>query len=255
MKNLLNTAMIGLFLCFTSINLIAQRMKNVVEFYSESMELVQEQDGYFAYKTYTIDKKGRKSGLSQMYTSNNVLIERIEYKKDRIIGEVLQYNSSNKTIESGKYTGNKKVGLWEVRSLENEILEILAFNENGEKVGVLGPKDTTATIIESTKDVDTEPSFPGGQQEWLEYQRAAIQPTMDTKAGTAAVKMILWQDGSFSNIIPDPSKNTPNFPLTGQLIRLFKNSPKWIPAMKDGKAIPYVMTFSMSITIRRKGIN
>lgn len=226
-----------------------------MEYYNENMELVQEQDGYFAYKTYTIDKKGRKRGLSQMYTSNNVLIERIEYKKDRIIGEVLQYNSSNKTIESGKYASNKKVGLWEVRSLDNEILETLAYNEKGEKVGVLGPKDTNAAIINSKKEVDTPPFFPGGQQKWTEYQRAAIQPTMGSKGGTAAIKMVIWQDGSISNIVPDPSKNTPNFSLTDQLIRLFKNSPKWIPAMKDGKAVPFVMTYSMSMTVTRERVN
>jgi protein TonB len=92
----------------------------------------------------------------------------------------------------------------------------------------------------SCNQKDTLPQFPGGDGEWRKYLERSInrdipvddnvQPGCYTIKGSFQVDA----DGSISDI--QLLKN--DFPkMSAEIIRVIKNSPKWLPVVKNGKAV------------------
>lgn len=86
--------------------------------------------------------------------------------------------------------------------------------------------------------VETEASFPGGQQAWIKYITGKIQASIDTftKAdyGTCVVRFIVNTDGTVSDVQATTMKGTQ---LAAISINAIKDGPKWIPASQNGHTV------------------
>lgn len=86
--------------------------------------------------------------------------------------------------------------------------------------------------------VEQKPSFPGGPQKWSEYVKENVKYPDGAKAnnlqGIVFVTFVVERDGS----ITDPKiLRGIGDPCDEEAKRLIKNSPKWNPAMQDGKVV------------------
>lgn len=237
----------------------AQKTTDIVEYYNANLELISQSDNYFAVKKYRIDKKGRIRGKLEIHTSNGVLIESKEYKKGKLLdGERTYYSSKDSIIYTGYEENDIKYGFWTLSNLKGRQIKKVVYDEKGVLIGELGVKDENEPILSFNDQIDRSPSYPGGNKKWAEYQRSVVQTPVnssDFKSGQCTVKFIIWQDGSISNITIDPSKTTPNFFLTNQLINAIAKGGNWIPAFKDSKPVPYVNQLSMSTKVSKSRTN
>jgi protein TonB len=113
----------------------------------------------------------------------------------------------------------------------------------------------TAMAQDSTKVVTTagvqrvvnrEPRFKkGGRQGFVNYIKEALGPAayINNNDGVAIVTFLVQKDGTITDV-----KMTQGIEkvLNQSIIRVVKESPKWIPAYKDGKPIATVYTFKIS---------
>jgi N-acetylmuramoyl-L-alanine amidase len=88
--------------------------------------------------------------------------------------------------------------------------------------------------------VEVNPQFTGGQQAWLKFLQANIKSNIPVdngaKAGkyTVVLKFIVNADGTLSNIT---CENDPGFGTCTEALRFIKSTPKWQPAVQNGKKV------------------
>ncbi|MDO6435521.1 energy transducer TonB [Flavitalea sp. BT771] len=101
--------------------------------------------------------------------------------------------------------------------------------------------DTThrqyVTTVQPFTKVEIESEFPGGPKAWLEFLNSHfVYPKKAYKReiqGTVVLQFIVERDGSLSSIVAltgDPL-------LQEEALRVIKESPKWIPAVQDGRKV------------------
>ena len=101
--------------------------------------------------------------------------------------------------------------------------------------------DTTYTKLDTTlktfTKVEIESEFPGGPHAWLEFLNSHMKyPKKAVKKeiqGTVVLQFIVEKDGSLSSITAltgDPI-------LQEAALKVIKESPKWIPAVQDGRHV------------------
>ena len=90
--------------------------------------------------------------------------------------------------------------------------------------------------------VDKEATFPGGSQAWKRFLTHNLRADVPTEHGapsgnyTIVVSFLVNKKGKLSQI---RAGNNPGYGTAEEVIRLIKQSPDWIPAMKDGKLALY----------------
>lgn len=86
--------------------------------------------------------------------------------------------------------------------------------------------------------VETEASFPGGQNGWVKYITRQIQAAIDTFTnadyGTCVVRFIVNTDGTVSDVQATTMKGTR---LATISMNAIKDGPKWIPASQNGHTV------------------
>jgi TonB family protein len=96
------------------------------------------------------------------------------------------------------------------------------------------------------KDPEQMPQFPGGQDAWRRYLSTVLRyPEAAQNAGAQGpvkIEFIVHENGDISNV---KALNDPGYGLAEEAERIIKKSPKWIPAVLDGKNV----TANTSITI------
>lgn len=92
------------------------------------------------------------------------------------------------------------------------------------------------------KAVEKKAVFKGGNSKLREYifQNLNVPESVDSFSGRVIVNFVITQDGSIEDITVKP--NVP-IELETEIIRVFKNMPKWIPAQSDGKNLRMRNTF------------
>ena len=101
------------------------------------------------------------------------------------------------------------------------------FSQNTESAGTL-----EAPIYEP-KEVDKMPDFPGGIIKFYQYVGNDYKLPTEDKSGKIYTKFVIEIDGSISNIqvVRDEVGGA------SEAIKLFRNSPKWIPGEKNGEKV------------------
>jgi N-acetylmuramoyl-L-alanine amidase len=87
--------------------------------------------------------------------------------------------------------------------------------------------------------VETEASFPGGEDAWVKYISSALKTNIDDlkkegKSGTCLVQFIVNKDGSIREAEALTMKGTK---LAETVINAIKNGPQWNPAMQNGRKV------------------
>lgn len=96
----------------------------------------------------------------------------------------------------------------------------------------------------------TQPSFPGGQKAFYKFLGKNLKWPGDTEAtGKVIVSFYIEADGRLVNFKIDKGMSRE---FDSAAIRVLKKSPKWIPAMKDGKAIRIKYSVPINFTLSEK---
>lgn len=89
-------------------------------------------------------------------------------------------------------------------------------------------------------DYDSPAVFKDGvsfYQAWI-YPRFNYKESMMGKNAVVHYEFTIGEDGKISNVT---ITSTTNEDFSNELVKVIKRSPKWTPAMKDGKPVPYTI--------------
>ena len=114
------------------------------------------------------------------------------------------------------------------RTLLSAIMIIVCVTLNAQN-----SKVDTSQVFTS---VDKLPEFPGGSDKFKEYIDKNIKNTIRkiNKSGFVVVISTVEKDGNFTNIKAIKSLNTESDSIA---VNIVSKTPKWLPAMKDGKPV------------------
>jgi hypothetical protein len=108
--------------------------------------------------------------------------------------------------------------------------------------------DSTATV--SFADVDTPPTFPGGQQAIAQFiMKNFTWPIEAQKAGLSGriyLAFVIERDGSLSNmkVLRDLGMGT-----GAEALRVLKLMPKWNPGIEKGEPVRVAFTLPLSLSV------
>lgn len=111
------------------------------------------------------------------------------------------------------------------------------------------PKQTESDTIEEEPikyiRVEKEAVYKGGSSKMREYifQNLNVPESAQNSSWKVIVSFVITQDGSIEDITVKP--NVP-IELETEIIRVFKNMPKWTPAQSDGKNVKMRKTCPIS---------
>jgi hypothetical protein len=125
---------------------------------------------------------------------------------------------------------------------DNGVIEVSLKTGKSIKEVTLQPKsiDTVPKKQPVFSKVETEPSIDRAQ--WTAFLRKNLQPIIDQaavkgiKPGTYVVKLkfIVNLDGTITDI---KALNDPGYDLASTTVAFVKDSPRWMPATQNGKAV------------------
>jgi hypothetical protein len=87
---------------------------------------------------------------------------------------------------------------------------------------------------------NTEAMFPGGTEAWLQFIAANIRSQIPVKRNAPVgeykviIRFVVYKDGSIGNVVAETHWG---YGIEEEIIRLVKNSPRWIPARVKGKPV------------------
>jgi periplasmic protein TonB len=100
-------------------------------------------------------------------------------------------------------------------------------------------------------DIQEFPSFPGGDEEWMNFIVQNIQyPRMAIESGTSGtvfLKFVIEPDGSISNV---SSIRPLGFGCDEEAVRVLKMLKKWNPGKQNGKAVRVWFTLPIKFTLQ-----
>ena len=94
-------------------------------------------------------------------------------------------------------------------------------------------------------DVEVKPEFKGGVADFYKFIAKNFKmPDEEGLNGKIIVEFVIEKDGSISNInvIQDIGYGTDK-----ETVRVFENSPKWIPGKKNGEVVRTLYTIPITI--------
>jgi len=98
--------------------------------------------------------------------------------------------------------------------------------------------------------VSPAPSFPGGEKAYGKFLEKNLKwPNQDDVQGRVIISFIVEKDGSLTNFKVERSLGKD---FDAEALRVLRKSPKWIPAMENGKAIRCRYTLPINFTIVEK---
>jgi beta-lactamase regulating signal transducer with metallopeptidase domain len=161
------------------------------------------------------------------------------------INEINQNNIDNINVIKGKEAvekyGDKGVyGVVEINTKKN-------MQVGGE--AITGDKDIVFTKAE------TQPEFPGGNEEWKKYLMQHLNGKITLSDGWAPglyevmLQFIVHTDGSITDI---STTNYQGSKTAQHCIDLIKKSPKWTPAMQNGKKVAAYLKQPITFNIEKK---
>ncbi len=116
------------------------------------------------------------------------------------------------------------------------------------------PAEVLSDTIKTEKDVQVEAQFPGGKKAWLKYLEKNLHASLPAVYGapkgvyTVVLSFIVEEDGKISNIV---IIDNPGYGTALEAARVIMKSPKWIPAIKDGRNVKYREVQSISFEVSR----
>jgi len=88
--------------------------------------------------------------------------------------------------------------------------------------------------------VEVEAAFPGGDEAWIKFLQSHLDPTVPTRMKAPKGKYTVWiqfivnKDGK---VFDFKALTTNGYGMEKEVIRILKKSPKWKPAIQDGRPV------------------
>lgn len=207
---------------------------------------------------------GKFTGLETDYYHNGNIYNIKDYKSDGKVsfvecrdstgkilsengkGTWLEYNSNFKdTTAKGEIINGRMNGIWTGKTDDSG--EFRNVYENG----VLTQHDAYKKFEVSPADYANAkpgavPAFPGGIETFYKFLAKTIRYPKEARdagiQGKVVISFMVETDGSLSDMKIERSVHAT---IDGEALKVMRLSPKWIPAMKDGK--PVRMQYSVPI--------
>ena len=96
-------------------------------------------------------------------------------------------------------------------------------------------------------EISNYPEFPGGLEEFFKFFNLNFKPQNSNPESKNLVAFNVEPDGSLKKI---RLLKFSDVETAGEIIRVMKLSPKWKPAMKNGKAVSVEMKIPIVFAIR-----
>ncbi len=112
---------------------------------------------------------------------------------------------------------------------------------------IVGKGQTNEKVVsDSTKKIFTvvqiEAEFPGGLEGWKKFLETNLNTSIASDKGapegryTVMLSFLVDKDGSVSNVT---TENNPGYGTAEECIRIMRKSPKWKPALQNGRIVSY----------------
>ena len=101
-------------------------------------------------------------------------------------------------------------------------------------------------------DVQIKPEFPGGINGWIKYLEKNINRDLPYKNGappgryTVLLSFIVAKDGTIRDI---KAESDPGYGSKEEAVRLMARSPKWKPAVQNGRNVIYRQKQSITFMV------
>ncbi|MDO3641190.1 energy transducer TonB [Mucilaginibacter sp. L3T2-6] len=212
---------------------------------------------------------GKFAGLETDYYHNGNVYNIKNYKRDgsvrflecrdstgRMLAEGgngiwLEYNEDFKdTTAKGEILNGLMNGTWKGKT--NDSGEFTNVYENG----VLKQHDTfrkfeISPAVYASAKPGAIPTFPGGIEALYKFLAKTIRYPKEARdagiQGKVVISFMVETDGSLSDVKIEKSVHAL---IDGEALKVIKLSPKWIPAMKDGKLVrmPYSVPINFAMS-------
>lgn len=236
---------IGAILLISVSSLTAQRLKIDTVYYNRSGELVDKTTDHLTYEVQSLDRKKRIVGVVKKHAKTGRLLETITYKKGKKEGLYQRFHRNGNLMMYGDYKEGKRSDFWAIYDQQKAIIKLQEYDSEGE----LKLTRDTPLPFKNSKDLNSEidisretsPEFPGGMDNWNSHLRRHLSiPTQAKKygRGEALLTFVVLSDGRI--VLPKAIHST-HPSLTKEGIRVLYLSPRWKPALLDGKPVDSVM--------------
>lgn len=199
---------------------------------------------------YIVEKKYLNDTLWEWnyYENKSPRVLSVQYKdqKGKVRnGEYTTYTDDGYPDTIGYYRNGQRHGEWTVKASNHQLLSLLVYRD-GELVSTMDSTQFhlamdqkidslfTKTIIK----VEIESEYPGGGGAWSKYiQKNLVYPEeaySNNVMGEVVVQFIVDKQGYVTNV--GLAKSAEIY-LDREALRLISNSPRWTPAIQDGKPV------------------
>jgi antitoxin component YwqK of YwqJK toxin-antitoxin module len=203
---------------------------------------------------------GKKEGSWMRFDEEGNLVDSAFYKDGRLKGIRLGWSSDGYLVDSSHFDGAgngtevswykeggiHSAGFWVSDTIKKGRWKY--YHANGE---VMATEDYVDGKVSKTNcyddkgnalnDCDSrEADFPGGNQGWRRFLERNLRADVPSNNGAPSgeykimVQFIVEKDGSISDL---KSLTRYGFGMEEELLRLMKQSPKWVPAMQFGRPV------------------
>ena len=181
-------------------------------------------------------KKGRMSGLWLKWDSSGNKLDSIVYNNERITGSARYTYFQNNIVSSFQLIDSiADIAKFVFYDSTGIIIQEANFKGNA---GSLTSYENGAATTTSVSDRDEkEAEYPSGSKGFVDFLGKNLRGDIATKNGarpgtyTVIVRFIIEKDGRVSNIIPETNLG---YGMEEEVIRIIKSTSRWIPARQFG---------------------
>jgi antitoxin component YwqK of YwqJK toxin-antitoxin module len=260
-----------LLCCFISMFLITTAQKSNEQFFAfkEDWSPANSIDRatYFMYK----QKENDTTYSCRFYHKNGPMIRCETYRDNELQiphGRFAWYNSTGHIDSTGLVSYGKKDGFWEYKKPDGSTLALVQY-ENGKRILTRNyetrtiyysdgrpeePMDALFFMKNNFTSDNKPPEFKGGVEGWIKYLEKNLETPGRFKQlfplGSKERVVISFKvdtTGAVSGLNIDKSVE---WSVDMETLRVFKQSPRWIPAMQNGKIVSYYHKQGITHAIR-----
>jgi antitoxin component YwqK of YwqJK toxin-antitoxin module len=200
----------------------------------------------------TIYENGQPVGVSKQWHENGFLSDSTIYNPDGSAVRFSWFDDGNIAAAGRLNPLGHLQGKWQYFHYNGKLSALETYNND-----VLVNKQyfsEDGTQMQDTTDHTRKAEFKGGVNGWLRWLEKNLYPPANFRItnadkGTVITSFVIDKEGKLSNIyLPVPFFE----PYNDIVLRVFRSSPKWIPAFEHNRAVKY--RHKQSITFVQTGI-
>ncbi len=144
---------------------------------------------------------------------------------------------------------NTKIGTIDQAGVNTDLVAPPVEETTG---GVEAPKTRAVANEEIFTIVQIEAKFPGGRSAWTKFLERNLNSNLPVENGappakyTVVVSFLVDKDGNISEI---KAVNDPGFGTAEEAVRVLRKSPKWQPAVQNGRNVIYRQKQSITFIV------